>query len=75
MKLKFESNTAYYCKHRPTGEEWLVIGVSTDGKKVCAAGYPPSIADVSDCEAFTPVGPLTKDQLDHRLCHFGKAWI
>jgi hypothetical protein len=35
--------------HGPTGEEWLLLGISRDGRTVAVAGWPPTQALASDC--------------------------
>lgn len=59
--------------HKPTGEEWLVLGVQ--GDKVCIAGYPPTIAYIADCELLSdPVKELSESELAYRRETFGACW-
>ena len=73
--MTFKSNTAYYAKHTPTGEEWHIIGISLDQSKVCVAGYPPTIAKIEDCSDFEEVGMLSDDEIKYRKRKFGNNWI
>lgn len=46
--------------HHPTGEEWILRGVSADGRWVIAAGWPETQALAADCtlvEAECPSKP------------------
>lgn len=61
-------------KHIPTGEEWFLLGVNKKKNKVCVAGYPPTIADLSDCiEVEDGIG-LNKQELEYRNKQFGTNW-
>jgi len=68
---EIKPNQKYYCKHIPTGEDWVILGISKDKTKVCAAGYPASIANIIDCKEFELVGDLTQKELDYRNSEFG----
>lgn len=74
-KDQFISGHSYFAKHRPTGEEWYILGISTKYDRVCAAGYPPSMARLSDCIDFEINKPLTEDEIKHRDKHFGQNWL
>ena len=56
-------------KHLPTGEEWEVSAVSSDGRRLSPTGWPESIADVSDCE-FISSG--TEEQEKKLVEHWAK---
>lgn len=68
---EIQPDKKYYCKHIPSGEDWVILGISKDKLKVCAAGYPASIANVIDCENFELVGDLTSDEINYRNSEFG----
>lgn len=60
--------------HKPTGETWYVLGVSRD--RLCVAGWPPTIADIADCDLVTKgTGGITEDELEHRQKTFGDGWV
>ena len=62
-------------KHIPTGEEWFLLGVNKEKDRVCVAGWPPTIANMSDCiELDDPVRELTEDELVYRSKKFGDSW-
>jgi len=43
--------------HRPSGETWIVCGVSSDGQRLVPCGYPfPTVATVSDCDLLKQKG-------------------
>ncbi|MFK7947490.1 MAG: hypothetical protein AB8G11_07870 [Saprospiraceae bacterium] len=71
---KLRTDKSYFCHHKPTGEEWLLIGQSKDGEKVCAAGYPPSIANIEDCVNIKEHKFLTDEELKHRNTAFGESF-
>lgn len=60
--------------HRPTGETWYIIGVNEAMNKVCAAGWLPTIADLSDCELVRSGNGITQHELEHRNKTFGAVW-
>jgi hypothetical protein len=70
-----KSGYAYTCKHVPTGEEWYLLGIDVKGDRVCAAGWPPTIANLSDCTDIQEAGQLTPEELQHRINQFGHNWI
>lgn len=71
---KFKSMYSHTCKHIPTGEEWYLLGIDVKGNRVCAAGYPPTIGELSDCVDIEEAHPLTEEELVHRIKHFGCTW-
>jgi hypothetical protein len=40
--------------HAPTGETWVVAAMSPDGTELVCAGWPESIAPLSDCTLSRP---------------------
>lgn len=71
----FEPSTVYTAKHIPSGEEWCLLGIDLKGDRVCAAGYPPTMAKLSDCTDFEKIGPLTPELIKYRESSFGTNWI
>lgn len=67
-------HVVYYGHHKPTGEDWLILGIDRDGDRVCAAGWPPTIAKLSDCENVMIARPMTVQELRHREMQFGNNW-
>ena len=53
-------------KHIPSGENWVVCGVSQTGKeKLIACGYPfPTFADISDCKLIKSGTGQSEDMKD-----------
>lgn len=61
--------------HKPTGEKWMVLGVNRHLNKCCIAGWPPTIANLSDMELiFEFVHKLDENELDYRKRKFGTNW-
>ena len=61
-------------KHIPTGEEWYVLGVRRLEDKVCIAGYPPTIAHLSDCIELEEGSGISAEELEYRNEEFGFRW-
>lgn len=74
-EVTFEGGTVYYAHHVPSGEDWVLLGVDPKNNKVCAAGYPPSIAELSDCCRFEKRGPITFEERQYRVKVFGSGWL
>lgn len=61
--------------HDPTQEEWFVLGVSPEGDRLCIAGYPPTIANTSDCKLVKECKrSLTDNEINYRHKTFGSGW-
>lgn len=73
--IEFKTGIAYTAHHGPTDEDWLILGVNEERNKVCAAGWPPTIAKLSDCTNFEENRPLTDDEKAYRNKNFGSNWI
>lgn len=65
---------SYYARHVPTGEDWHIIGIRQSGDAVCCAGWPPTMANLSDCINLEPAGELTEQELNYRTQQFGTNW-
>lgn len=52
--------------HAPSGERWLLLAVSSDGKRVHPCGWPSSIAEASDCTLLERRGPDSIGSADYR---------
>lgn len=72
--MKIKANTTYYAKHTPSGEEWLLLGINQERNKVCVAGWPPTIAALSDCTDLEEASELTEKDLAYRNSKFGTDW-
>ncbi len=71
----FESGFSYTCHHIPTNEDWFILWVDVKNGRVCAAGWPPSIASISDCKDFEKSDKLTEEELKYRASKFGNNWL
>lgn len=60
--------------HKPTGETWFILGISQKRNRVCVAGWPPSEAELSDCELVKNGNGITSDELEYRNKQFGTNW-
>ena len=61
-------------KHGPTGETWLLLGVDTKRGKVCVAGWPPTMAVLSDCTLTKKGIGISDHERAHRCKEFGCGW-
>lgn len=61
-------------KHIPTGEEWFLLGVNKERNRVCIAGWPATIANLSDCELINEGTGITTEELSYRNKEFGYGW-
>lgn len=61
-------------KHIPSGEIWYVLGTNYKINRVCAAGYPSTIANLSDCKLISKGVGLTTDELNYRNKEFRTDW-
>jgi hypothetical protein len=52
-------------KHHPSGEEWIIARVT--GKDVYPCGWPPCIAQLSDCELIEKASQEQRDRLIEEL--------
>ena len=74
--MEYEKNATYAADHKPSGETWHIVGIDTEGDRVCAAGWPPTITKLSDCENFRDPQPITDDELEFRCRYFpSDSWI
>lgn len=56
--------------HKPSGEEWVVAGVS--GNKIIPCGYPfPSMANLADCELLESRNLPQPDEVKKALRRHG----
>jgi len=60
--------------HTPTGEHWHIIGVNREKNLVCVAGYPPTVANLSDCMEIIEGQGIKKAVLEYRIDEFGTDW-
>lgn len=60
--------------HEPTGEYWFLLGVNRKNNNVCVAGYPPTIAKLSDCTELEEGYGINDEQLEYRNKQFGTNW-
>ena len=72
---QFKSGYTYHCHHKPSGEDWHILGIDVKGNRVCAAGWPATKAKFTDCENFCEYEPITQEELDYRTKNFGENWI
>ncbi len=75
MSQNYESGFSYFAHHKPSGEDWYILGIDVKGDRVCTAGYPPTIAKLSDCEDVEKNEPLTAEELKYRKSKYGENWL
>ena len=61
-------------QHAPTGETWFLVGVNQDENLVCAAGWPPTTAALSDMTLVRKGDGLTEYEEAYRNRAFGSGW-
>lgn len=71
----FKSGKIYYCQHIPSREPWVILGISNSKKRVCVAGYPPTIANAEDCDNWEVARDITDKELQYRTNQFGGGWL
>lgn len=71
----FQSGKVYYAQHMKFREEWVIIGISKDLKKVCVAGWPPTIAQADDFDNWEVARDLTDEDIKYRQKEFGSGWL
>lgn len=69
-ELFSEPGYCYLGHHMPTGEEWYLLGIDLTHNLVCAAGYPPSQARLSDFSLIIKEKPITQEELSYRNSEF-----
>lgn len=60
--------------HKPSGETWFVLGVNKQKNQACIAGWPPTIANLSDCELVNAGNGITQHEREYRHKEFGSNW-
>lgn len=71
MKVSY----TYSGKHIPTGEEWHILDIDHKSQQVCVAGWPPTIAYLSDIENLTESRPRTIKEENHIRKTFGNRFL
>jgi hypothetical protein len=72
---EFKPGYSYAAHHIPSNENWYILGIDIKGNRVCAAGWPPSIGNLSDCVDFEELKPLIPEEISYRTKEFGTNWI
>lgn len=72
--MEIKKGMAYSAKHVPTGETWHILGINKSKDLVCAAGWPPTQAKLSDCVDLKENGELDEDEVLYRRNKFGDNW-
>jgi hypothetical protein len=73
--IPFKPNMTYYAYHKPTEESWVILGVDIKNNRVCAAGWPATIGNISDCVDFEEREYISQEELDYRNKTFGNNWF
>jgi hypothetical protein len=60
--------------HKPTGETRFLLGVNKAKNRVCVAGWPPKMAELSDCELRRKGKGITEEEREYRDGKFGTDW-
>jgi hypothetical protein len=73
--MEFEPNMTYYCHHVPTNEDWIILGVNPTRGTVAAAGWPATIAQLSDCTNWEKRGKISDTEHEYLKKAFGGGWL
>lgn len=61
-------------RHNPSGETWVVCGVSYERNELVPCGYPfPTLAKLSDCELVESCGMPQTEATKRSLIALGMA--
>lgn len=60
--------------HRPSEEQWYVLGVNYERGELCVAGWPPTIGKIDDCEISESGNGITDEERAYRDKKFGSGW-
>lgn len=60
--------------HKPTGEEWYVLGVNYTRGKLCVAGWPHTVAEIEHCQLTERGIGITDEERESRRQMFGGGW-
>ena len=71
----FVPGHTYNATHKHTGERWYLLGVDIYFGNVCAAGWPASMAKISDFTDVSFHAELTQEEFEHRKNKFGRGWL
>jgi hypothetical protein len=59
--------------HKPSGETWLVLGVSTPRGELVPMGWPPSVERLADCMLVERrPGGVTREARRYRIEKWGR---
>lgn len=65
ISIQEQIDTADHVLHAPTGETWLVAYV--EGDRLAWCGWPPGLAELSDCTLVKKATAEERDKLLHEL--------
>lgn len=65
----------YTGHHVPSGEDWVILGIDHLNKKVCAAGWPPTIGELKDVIDLQEFGDLTIQEQKYVTDTFGMNFM
>jgi hypothetical protein len=65
----------YYGYHIPSGENWLILGIDYGRGRVCAAGWPATIANLSDIQNMEVSRPRTEKETEYVIKMFGYNFL
>jgi hypothetical protein len=74
MAAEIKPGMTYYARHKPTGEDWLLLGVDKEYDRVCAAGWPASTGKLSDCFDLRERAKISDSEYKYRCKEFGLNW-
>jgi hypothetical protein len=60
--------------HRPSGEDWVLLGANYKTGQVCVKGWPATMAKISDCDFIEHGQPLEAGEIEYRTKQFPGEW-
>ncbi len=60
--------------HRPSGEEWVVLGVKENRNELVWMGWPKGYAKLSDCELIEKGRGINESERKSREQMYGIGW-
>lgn len=70
-----QKDWTYYGHHVPSNEDWVILGIDQLRGKVCAAGWPASIAELKDIVDLQPRSKRTLQEEVYVSKTFGVTFI
>jgi hypothetical protein len=74
-KISIKPSMTYYGTHIPSKEDWVILGIDQKRGEVCVAGWPATIAKLSDIVDLKERGERTMEEQIHVTKRFGVNFL